>query len=322
MAKPSFVKVMLATCAFAVVFLSHEFKSSTNENTRRTSSTRASYNTAESNAKNDRMEMYRTRYKYQPPKSNQDEDNDTFCGSSPNYDAYFGKGNSKERSTNNEDFDIYNLFFKDLITTKDSKGSVVEMGAYNGIQESNSRFFDKCLGWDTLLVEGNPMMWDQLVPNRPNAHRFSFAPSCSEEEEAANTTVKFDKYPMTNAGLHHDSVETSYSAKNHTVDVPCGSLTNVLLDVFPNGHVSFFSLDVEGAEPLIVRNIDFSKVFIEVMIIENRNSFCKRNCKSRDEFRKVMSEAGYVLFKKVITRSDLFIHPLSKHLETMNARLQ
>ena len=77
----------------------------------------------------------------------------------------------------------------------------MELGAYNGIQESNSRFFDVCLGWEALLIEGMPTTYKKLVGNRPNAHRFNFAPSCSEKDDAADATVKFDNYEMTNAGV-------------------------------------------------------------------------------------------------------------------------
>ena len=106
--------------------------------------------------------------------------------------------------------------------------------------------------------------------------------------------------------------------KNWTVDVPCGSLTNVLLDVFPHGHVSFFSLDVEGSEPFVVGNIDFSRVFIEIMMVEHFNDFCHpRNCESRDRYRKIMDDNGYIRFTRAIYKSDLFIHPLStNHLHS------
>lgn len=103
------------------------------------------------------------------------------------------------------------------------------------------------------------------------------------------------------------------------MDVPCGSLTDVLLDVFPHGHVTLFSLDVEGSEPLIVEHIDFERVFIEIMIIEHNNNFCKPRgrCQSRDEFRKIMDENGYIRFTKGVSKSDLFIHPESKHYLNM-----
>ena len=267
----------------------------------------------------ERMEMYQKRYKYLPPSPYTNHtQRDVLCGTSPNFETYFSK-DEFQRSANDEDKTIYNLLFKDDDdgNGKGIKGSVVEMGAYNGIRESNSRFFDVCLGWETMLVEGNPSLWDEVTSSRPHAHRFSYAPSCSEEDEIVNKTIKFDITPWTNGGLADGSVTTAYTwNKNNTVDVPCGSLTKVLLDIFPNGHVTFFSLDVEGAEPLILGNLDFDKVFIEVMMIENRNNFCQAKCESRDKFRKIMQDAGYKRFSPV-RNSDLFIHPLSKHLQTM-----
>lgn len=267
-------------------------------------------------SRQERMAMYQERYKYKPPEPYTNHSaRDELCGVSPDYTLFFSKG-KRVRSANKEDNIIYELFFKEDTNTGGSpiKGTVVEMGAYNGLQESNSHFFDVCLGWETWLVEGNALLWEKVVKNRPHAHRFSYAPSCSEEDEIANRTVKFDKYPMTNGGLADGSVSTAYTFKNQTINVPCGSLTKVLLDVL-GGHVSFFSLDVEGAEPFVVGNIDFDKVFIEIMMIETANRFCRSGCKSRAKFRRVMQEAGYIMFEKMVPKSDVFIHPLSKHVK-------
>jgi hypothetical protein len=288
----------------------------------------SSATTATAEARAQRMKMYKDRYKYTPPVPYiQHTEREELCGTYPNFDTYFnmptlGPRNDPQRSANDEDKTIYDLFFKhDEQDLAAEIGSVVEMGAFNGIQESNSRFFETCLGWNTLLVEGNPLLWEKVLENRPHAHKFSFAPSCSEQEEMANKTVPFDKYPMTNAGVNQGNVTTAYTFKKWYVDVPCGSMTKVLLDVFPNGHVTFFSLDVEGAEPLVVGNIDFDKVFIEIMMIESRNNFCQDDsCESKRQFRKIMLDAGYVLFRPVVEKSDLFLHPLSDHLETIRKK--
>ena len=273
-------------------------------------------------SKLERIAMYKERYKYQPPAPYTNHTaRDTLCGVSPDYTTYFTDGTIKYRSSNSEDKTIYEIFFKENAEKDISpiKGTVVEMGAHNGLQESNSHFYDICLGWETLLVEGNAILWEKLITNRPRTHRFSYAPSCSEEDELMNKTVKFDKTIWTNGGLADGSVTTAYTGNNitGTIDVPCGSLTKVLKDIL-NGHVSFFSLDVEGAEPAIVQNIDFDKVFIEIMMIETANSFCKRGtpCASRTAFRKTMEEEGYFMFENMIKASDVFIHPLSKHLNT------
>ncbi len=51
-----------------------------------------------------------------------------------------------QRSLNNEDRD---LFFKLFYNVEN--GTYVEIGAYNGRQESNTRFFDVCLGACTCI---------------------------------------------------------------------------------------------------------------------------------------------------------------------------
>ena len=263
----------------------------------------------------DRVKMYQERYNYHSPEPFVNhEDVGAFCGESPAFDTFFKKG-MELRSANDEDLTIYNLFFKEMGNTP--KGSVVEIGAFNGHQESNSHFFNKCLGWETLLIEGNSHVYNNLLENRPNAHRFHLVPTCTKEEEMANKTIAFYATPWTNAGLGDGSVETAFNEDKEwiPVNVPCGTFTQILLDTFPNGHVTFFSLDVEGSEPAVVGNIDFDKVFIEVMMIEHFNNFCEEKCKSRDEFRRIMEEAGYVRFSNLVFKSDLFVHPLSKYLQ-------
>ena len=47
-------------------------------------------------------------------------------------------------------------------------GRVIEVGAYNGL-ESSSRFFETYLGWKALLLDANPVLFKDLVVNRPGA---------------------------------------------------------------------------------------------------------------------------------------------------------
>lgn len=258
--------------------------------------------------KEERLDRYKQAYQHRPPESSQ-VGPDSSCGSSPLFEEYFAQKGSKQRSANGEDAKIYKLFSK-IFQTIGNNGSYVEMGAYDGVQESNSRFFDICLGWSGLLIEANPTMYQKLLSNRPHAHRMSFAPSCNATQEANNHTLQFHDYPLTNAGLSGSAL--TYKDR-HVVDVPCGSLTPVLLDIFEGGHVDFFSLDVEGSEPSVVENIDFDKVFIELLMVEHSNTHCGSKCESRDRVRTRMQQASYTRYSNVIMKSDLYIHPRSKY---------
>jgi hypothetical protein len=68
------------------------------------------------------------------------------CGSAPNYTAYFAQPPRLRRSLHNEDQTVFRHFFQG----QDSSGGFryIELGAFNGVTESHSRFYDECLGWE------------------------------------------------------------------------------------------------------------------------------------------------------------------------------
>jgi len=260
--------------------------------------------------------VYKHKYNYHPPATSNDILTiDASCGSSPDFESFFSQ-DYLLRSRFDEDLLIYETFFKG--GDDSTSHHYIELGAFNGVRESNTIFYEKCLGWEGLLIEGNPGkgIYDKLVSSRPNSHRMNYVPSCNQTEEDMNTTIAFHAKAFTNSGL--DAVKTAYDGEE-TVDVPCGTMTQVLLDVFPpDGRVSFFSLDVEGSEDLVLgKALDLEKVMIEMLMIEVENGFCRPNwdCAVRNEVRKLMRDAGYVRFSGKIRASDVFIRQDSKLLQ-------
>lgn len=257
----------------------------------------------------------RSRYNYHPPELRNDSSAATSleeCGSEPTFDKYFQQ-NHEHRSVNDEDRMMYTTLFQQAIAQDPQKRrTYIELGAFDGLTESNTRFFDKCLGWDGLLIEGNPVMFPRLLQNRPYAHRLNFAPGCSAN--STNETLPFHSVIYTNGGL--DGYAKDYPEGYNIVQVPCGSLTPVLQELAPDG-VDFFSLDVEGSEPLIVGNIDFKKVRIDVLMVESWNVQCPpepNECKTRTDTREILKNAGYHRYSNVISKSDLYVHPESPYL--------
>lgn len=253
------------------------------------------------------------RYKYTAPSYRKETDNESssICGEGPVFKEYFQQ-DQYNRSANNEDQIIFNFFFNH--SNPPSKGSYIELGAFNGIQEANTRFFDICLGWEGLLIEGNPTTFGNLLTNRPNTHRMNFAPSCLRKGERA----KFSAPASPNSGELKYRVGARVQRKNI---VPCGPLGPVIEDIFAGGgHVNFFSLDVEGAELEVLNTIDFKKVQIDVMMIEIENRLCKARkfCEKRDKVRKKMQAEGYTMYKEVIMKSDIYVHPKSPYLMKKN----
>ena len=250
-----------------------------------------------------RFEKYNNTYQYTPPAAARPSQPAPECGNGTSFRQFF-KQSSAVRSRYGEDRQIYQHFFRDKLVKMNGTGTYVELGAFDGQTESNSRFFDVCLNWKGLLIEGNPTTFPKTQQARPNTHRMSFAPSCSAEYETVNKTVQFARYPMTNAGIRGKAL--NYDEKPQ-VDVPCGPLGPVLEDIFQGEPINFFSLDVEGSEVMVLRTIDFSRVQIQ-------NSFCDENCASRDEIRDIMKNAGYKRYERLVVASDVYVRPDSGYV--------
>jgi len=259
------------------------------------------------------LDKYRKRYEYYTPNSSNigsyDTDNkgiivNPTCGSSPDFYDFFSLSKIN-RSGRKEDCRIYERFFKDAWESNEFKGTFVELGGFDGMRESNSRFFEHCLGWEGLLIEGNPDNYRRMVLNRPLAHRMSFAPSCNHDGE----NVTFSQRAGTDSGLpgyaFHDK-------GRNIISVPCGPLTPVLEGVFgQNPHINFFSLDVEGSEDLVLSTIDFDRVKIDVFLIEVMNRNCQDKCELREKVRERMKKNGYIMKRIFVPGSDVYFHPNS-----------
>jgi hypothetical protein len=83
------------------------------------------------------------------------------------------------------------------------------------------------------------------------------------------------------------------------------------------GHVTLFSLDVEGAEPLVLRHLNWSSssLFIEAVMVESWSARCPREpeqCASREEVRQLLdTQQGYRRYASPVYKSDLYLHPHS-----------
>ena len=120
------------------------------------------------------LKYYRT-YRYVAPASREDTTTKVMtlrwdpareCGAAPDYAPWFKQG-KRERSRSGEDQFVYEALFK---ARPDVRGTYLELGAYDGRQESNTRFFDECLGWEGLLIEGNPKSYVQVVAHARPVH--------------------------------------------------------------------------------------------------------------------------------------------------------
>jgi len=251
--------------------------------------------TARDDSFDERMDFYNSTYSYYNPPPSVSRSTTGLCGKAPDFADFFALAKT-ERSVDGQDKKIFTELFRNR-----PHGTYVELGAFDGKRESNTRFLDECLGWNGLLIEADPRLVDKIKTNRPNAGSIFFSPSCTGWNE---TTMTFrSNIPLTNSRISKEGDTT----KAKLFEVPCGPLGPVLEDVFPSRHIDFVSLELKGAESLVLATIDFSKVNIDVLMIKSRNAICKDVCKSRDQVRAIMKANGYRRYSGIIHKSDLYI---------------
>ncbi|KAL3906256.1 MAG: hypothetical protein SGPRY_010617 [Prymnesium sp.] len=175
-----------------------------------------------------------------------------------------------------QDWWLYTQIFKHY--PANYHGVVVESAAYQPVKESNSFFFEKCLGWDSLVIEPQPQNYNDFLGVR----RATIAPWCISDHREMVAFQTFTGTQRLASGLgkvkqaeenpHFKAMQQRASKHNIVeITVPCAPMQDIF-DHFGVSRVDYLSLDVEGSELKAVQSIDFSKVVIDFITIEGSPS--------------------------------------------------
>lgn len=206
-------------------------------------------------------------------------------------------------SANEEDVTIFDAFFSSSEFMGGGDHTYMEIGAHDGVRESNSRFYDTCLGWNGLLVEPHPKNYERTVQLRPNAHHLGIAPSCKANETG---TVLFPEHMYTSAQVNEEGSK---------IEIHCGPL-QYYLDALGIRHIDFWSLDVEGSELKVLETVDFDRTHIDVIIAESKNrlSHLPEIQQKVEDVRAFLQREGYLMIASVeVHKSDVFLHKRACH---------
>lgn len=204
-----------------------------------------------------------------------------------------------------EDMFLNNAFFKNK-----QYGFYIELGALDGIQYSNTKFFEDTLMWKGILIEPHPDKFEQLKINRPNNFLFNDLVSCHKEPlqfryfidiDAAVSGVEntLPQYHLDTFFENNDG-HRKYIPQSRKIITP-KTLTEIIKSTNVN-HIDFLSLDVEGHEYEVLTSWDFS-VPIDLILIETLGVEPKK-----DELcRKVLLENNYKFIQK-FKHNEIYIH--------------
>ena len=139
-------------------------------------------------------------------------------------------------------------------TRNEYGGSFVEMGAFDGETGSQTWMLEKCYGWRGLLIEGSPINYAKLLlADRANSTTRVFSSVCN------NTNGSVQHFRVSGdqrAGLSAMGASLGPKAlRGGARYVPCRPLPQ-LLEKASLSHVIFLSLDVEGAEYMVMKTCE------------------------------------------------------------------
>ena len=200
-------------------------------------------------------------------------------------------------------------------------GFFIEAGASDGKTISNSLYFEMQYGWTGLLVEPNPDYLENLI----KLGRYAWIlPHCLSTTTHVET-VKFDVSDLVSGVMVDGKPKPSVLNDKYPLDyiyrlimpektyareiqVQCFPLYSVLM-ALGNPHIDYFSLDVEGAEAMILQTLPWNKINVTSLTIETVHAgdiFPG----SQDDIRDFMKQNGYDLVEAlhiddVFYREDL-----------------
>ena len=144
---------------------------------------------------------------------------------------------SNQISFSGQDYKGEPLDYKLLKILNFKNGVFIEVGAHDGLSQSNTMLLEEFYNWKGILVEPSSNIFKRLCNNRPKSYCFNCALGTFEQD---NTYIfgNFDGSLMSSiGGIREHQLPNEY--------VLIRSLQSILDEVKIH-RINFFSLDVEG----------------------------------------------------------------------------
>ena len=160
-----------------------------------------------------------------------------------------------------------------------SGGFFIELGAHDGITQSNTFYYEKKYNWKGILIEPVPKLFNYCKKYRSNKNLYFCNACVSFDFNKDKVKLIYSNLMTTAVDLTSDDYrkkhladpELNFFEKNNYFYANAKTLNSILKESKAPNIIDFFSLDVEGAEFDVLNGIDFSIYNFKYIIIETDN---------------------------------------------------
>jgi FkbM family methyltransferase len=185
-----------------------------------------------------------------------------------------------------------------------SDGYFIELGANNGVDQSNTLYFEKYKNWRGTLIEPSPENFLRCLDNRSIKTKIFCNACVSFEYQERFVEIAFGNLMSSPVGLESDLIDPVSHAKNGnraTLIPVYGAVARTLNDILVEAgapiEIDLLSLDVEGAEIEVLKGVDHLHFKFKYICVE---------CRDIEKMKKYLESLGYKLIDKLSIHDYLF----------------
>jgi FkbM family methyltransferase len=183
-------------------------------------------------------------------------------------------------------------------------GVFFEVGAFDGVTFSNTCALERRFGWTGIAVEPSPTACSLLRSNRscivfngciaasPGTVRYLHIEGC-----AAMLSGVVSRYDP----RHLERIDREIRAgggERREIDTPCHTIDGLARD-HGMSRIDYLSVDTEGGELEILQSVDFSRLDVNLITVENNYGDSR--------LRMILGRSGFRLIAR-IARDEVYQH--------------
>ena len=159
-------------------------------------------------------------------------------------------------------------------------GFFIEIGANNGVAQSNTKHFELFHNWRGILVEPHPGNFERLRVTRRRSTIAVNAACVSFDYPRKIVDLYYSNLLTIADGLDSDKSDPENWARGaefllpqgekvYKFSAPAKTLHGILVEFGAPRKIDFFSLDVEGAEIEVLKGIDYTLYNFSNILVES-----------------------------------------------------